>query len=121
MTFCNRTQNPIEAALGRRNEDVWTSQGWWRLEPGQCSKVLGGLLTDRFYFYYATSLVRPDKDKEPFVWNGKYQFCTDRKPFQIEGDGDCESKGAVTRGFQEIDIGANTKEYTLDFKDNSGR
>jgi uncharacterized membrane protein len=116
MTFCNRTDGAIEAALGRRQDDVWTSEGWWMLEPGQCSKVLAGPLTERFYFYFATSLVRPAKDQDPFTWGGKYQFCTSNKPFMVEGDADCEGKGYITRGFQEIDIGANNHDYTLDFK-----
>jgi uncharacterized membrane protein len=117
MTFCNRTKNPLEAAIGYREESNWTSEGWWRIEPGQCARVYGQPLTQRFYFYYATSLVRVAKDKPPFTWAGKYQFCTDGKAFRADGDGDCESKGFTAKGFNEIDIGASTRDYTLDFKD----
>jgi len=119
MMFCNRTQNPIQAAFGYRETVTWISQGWWRIEPGQCARVFGAPLTQRFYFYYATSLVRPAKDKPPFTWTGKYEFCTDTKAFKVEGDGSCETKSYQTLGFQEIDIGANTRDYTLDFKDGS--
>lgn len=119
MVFCNRTQGSIEAALGYRDGTNWVSEGWWRIEPGQCSKVFGDALTQRFYFYYATALAKPAKGKQPFVWGGKYEFCSDTKAFRVEGDGDCEAQGYQTRGFQEIDIGAKTKDYTLDFKDNS--
>ncbi len=98
LTFCNRTEGAIEAALGRREGDVWSSEGWWMLDPGHCSKVLAGPLSDRFYFYFATALVRPAKNQGPVTWSGKYQFCTSNQPFHIEGDSDCESKGTVTRG-----------------------
>lgn len=93
------------------------------LEQGQCVKVLAGPLTDRFYFYYATALVRPAKDQDPLTWSGKYQFCTANHAFNVDGDSDCEGKGKgyITRGFQEIDIGANTRDYTLDFKDSGGK
>jgi len=119
LTYCNRTQNPIQAALGLRQDETWKSKGWWRLEPGQCSKVLGGNLTERFYYYNAISLFKPAKDKDAYAWTGKFQFCTQNQPFDIEGDGDCESKGFITRGFQEIEPGANVRDYTLDFKDSS--
>lgn len=119
MVFCNRTQAPLEAALGYRETTDWVSEGWWRIEPGQCARVFGQPLTERFYFYYATSLVRPSKDKPPFTWSGKYEFCTDTKAFKVTGDGDCESRNYQTKGFQEIDLGPNAHDYTLDFKDGS--
>jgi uncharacterized membrane protein len=123
LLFCNRTQLPLEAALGHRehgegNEgDTWISEGWWRIEPGQCSRVFGQALKERFYFYHATALSPTASGKKPFVWQGRYQFCTDAKAFKIEGDGDCEGRGYKVKGFQQIDLGANTKDYTLDFKD----
>jgi len=117
MVFCNRTQGTIEAALGYREDAVWISEGWWQIEPGQCARVYGRPLTQRFYFYYATALTAPTPDKAPFTWAGKYQFCTDTKAFRVEGDGDCEGKGFSPRGFQEVDIGPNNHDYTLDFKD----
>jgi uncharacterized membrane protein len=120
MVFCNRTQAPLEAALGYRETSDWMSEGWWRIEPGQCARVFGQPLTQRFYFYYATSLVRLSKDKPPFVWAGKYVFCADTKAFKATGDGDCESRGYQTKGFQQIDLGINgPHDYTLDFHDGS--
>lgn len=121
MVFCNRTQNPIEAAVGYRAAIDWVSEGWWRIEPDQCSRVIGQALTQRFYFYYAKSLGQPGKNKSNFIWGGKYQFCVDAKAFKFEGDGDCESKGFITKGFNEIDIGSRAKDYSLDFKDGSER
>ena len=124
LVFCNRTQQPLEAALGHREQgegedagDIWVSEGWWQIEPGQCSRVYSQPITERFYFYYATALASTVPGRAPFVWQGKYQFCVDNKAFRVEGDGDCEGRGYRMRGFQQIDIGANAKDYTLDFKD----
>jgi uncharacterized membrane protein len=123
LVFCNRTQQPIEAALGYRDQgegdagDTWISEGWWRIEPGQCSRVYGQPLKERFYFYYATALSATTPEQKPFAWAGKYQFCTDIKAFRVEGDGDCEGRGYRARGFQQIDLGPNTRDYTLDFRD----
>jgi uncharacterized membrane protein len=123
LVFCNRTQLPLEAALGHREHgegdrgDIWVSEGWWRIEPGQCSRVYGQPLKERFYFYRATALAPIAVGKKPFVWQGKYQFCTDATAFRIEGDGDCEGRGYRVAGFQQIDLGATTRDYILDFRD----
>lgn len=122
LVFCNRTQQPVEAAIGYRttlendNQD-WVSEGWWQIEPGQCARVLNEPLKERFYFDYAVALNPPSHGKAPFTWAGKYQFCADNKAFRVEGDGDCESRGYQTKGFQQIDIGINNRDFTLDFKD----
>jgi uncharacterized membrane protein len=126
LSFCNRTAGPLEAALGYRDDSDttaqnWVSEGWWRIEPGQCARVFGQPLAARFYFYYAHALTQVTKDVAPTTWSGKYIFCTDDKAFRIEGDGDCPSRNYTATGFQELDLGANTRDYTLDFKDSGGR
>ncbi len=120
MVFCNRTSGVIEAAVGYRETQDWISEGWWRIEPGQCARVFGKPLTQRFYFYYATSLTPPVKDKPPKTWAGKYEFCTDTKAFRIEGDENCETRNYHTQGFHEIDIGSNARDYSLDFREENG-
>ena len=122
LSFCNRTAVAVEAAFGHRDDEdsttqTWTSEGWWRIEPGQCARVYGEALSQRFYFYYAHALTSVDKDTSPTVWSGKYVFCTDDKAFRVTGDGDCASRNYQSTGFQELDVGANTRDYTLDFKD----
>src|SRR5689334_8025945 len=102
MVFCNRTNMPIVAALGYRESVKWVSEGWWQIEPGQCSRVFSKPLTQRFYFYYAVALDAPSRDKAPLSWAGKYAFCMDTKAFRIEGDGQCEERHYKTQGFQQI-------------------
>lgn len=126
MSFCNRSTVAIEAALGYREdtdstEEKWISEGWWRIEPGQCARVYGQPLTQRFYFYYARALAQTSKDAPPTVWSGKYIFCTDDKAFRAEGDTDCPARNFQSTGFQELDLGPNVRDYTLDFKDGSSR
>jgi len=126
MSFCNRSAVAIEAALGYREdaestEEKWISEGWWRIEPGQCARVYGQPLTQRFYFYYARALAQASKDAPPTIWSGKYIFCTDDKAFRAEGDTDCPARNFQSTGFQELDLGPNVRDYTLDFKDGSTR
>ncbi len=122
MSFCNKTSGALEAAVGYRSEDPekpnnWISEGWWRIEPGQCARILQDALAQRFYFYYGRALSQTAKDQPPTVWAGKYIFCTDTKAFKIEGDGDCSLRKFKNTGFQQVDVGAGTRDYTLDFKD----
>jgi len=116
--FCNKTSQAIEAAFGYRDQTTWISEGWWQIQPGQCARVYGKPLTQRFYFYFAHVLAPPSNNsKQTLVWSGKYAFCVDSKAFRSEGDGNCEARGFREQGFQEIDIGPNTKDYTLTFED----
>ncbi|MDD5587314.1 MAG: DUF1036 domain-containing protein [Alphaproteobacteria bacterium] len=121
--FCNRTQMPIEAAFGYREEVVWISEGWWQIQPGQCARVFNRPLTQRFYFYYAHIPVAsaPADGKPPLTWAGKYRFCIDDKAFRIEGDGNCDVRGYKEKGFREVDIGPNQRNYSLTFEDGHSR
>lgn len=114
--FCNKTKVVIEAAFGHHDEGVWASSGWWQLQPGQCARVYGKPLTQRFYFYYARSLA-VENSAEPMIWSGKYAFCTGAKAFNVQGDSGCEQRGYQTKGFQEVDIGLHQSDYTLNFED----
>jgi len=120
--FCNKTQTPIEAAFGYREEVLWISEGWWQIQPGQCARAFSRPLTQRFYFYHAHVLAPPSPDgKPPLTWSGKYRFCVDTKAFHVEGDGNCEGRGYQEKGFQEIDVGQGQHNYTLTFEDGSSR
>lgn len=121
MSFCNRTKGPLEAAFAYRAEDQdgieqWVSEGWWRIEPGQCARVYNDPLDRRFYFYYAHAVGTPS-GVTPTEWSGKHKFCTKAKAFRAIGDDDCAGRGFETLSFRKIDIGAKTRDYALEFKD----
>ena len=118
LLFCNQTKSMIEAALGRRHENGWTSEGWWQIQPGQCSRVYNKPLTQRFFFYYARALTLKAKDGDGVMtWSGKYAFCIDNKAFKIDGDSGCEARGYRQQGFQDVDVGNQQKSYTLTFRE----
>ncbi len=121
LEFCNRTQEQLESAIAYRgmtpdDHEDWISEGWWLIEPGQCTKVYGKPLDQRFFFYYARATATHDR-REPYVWTSdKYKFCIDTKAFRIIGDGQCDERKYQVKGFQQIDIGPNVRDYTLEFK-----
>jgi len=115
--FCNQTSSVIEAAFGHRDQGVWTSQGWWKIQPGQCARAYNKPLLQRFFFYYARALtLTSHKGKGSRVWGGKYPFCVDDKAFKIKGDDDCDKRHFRSQGFHEIDVGVRQEDYTLTFE-----
>jgi uncharacterized membrane protein len=102
LTFCNRTQDIVWSALGVDAQGKKQSQGWWRLQPGQCEKVIKDRLTDRFIYAFAAA----EKTEGPAqTWGGTVQFCTRDSLFQIEDANDCTGRGFQSTGFLQIDTG----------------
>jgi uncharacterized membrane protein len=106
LKFCNQTNEQVSVAIGYKAGEEWTSEGWWTIDPGQCKVPVGGVLKNRYYYYYADS----DSNK----WDGDFIFCTQDNKFTIQGDKDCKSRGYSPEGFRELDIGeATSKEIDL--------
>lgn len=100
LTFCNRTQDIIWSAMGLDSGGKKISRGWWRLQPGQCEKVIKDRLTDQFVYAFAAA------DKTEGVaetWGGTKQFCTRDSSFEISDAKDCTGSGFQNTGFLAID------------------
>jgi uncharacterized membrane protein len=99
FNVCNRASQPARVAIGRFDGTNWTSQGWWRVKPRTCEKLLTGPLQGRFYYLYAS-------DGAGGTWEGKTHFCVSPdKRFQAVGRGNCARRKMDTRGFFEVDTG----------------
>ena len=102
FNVCNKTKSRIGVAVGYKNAQSWTTEGWWNLVPGACEAILPGPLNDRFYYIFARDW---DKGGD---WGGATPMCTQTKVFTIEGAEDCTTRGFETSGFFEIDTGEDT-------------
>jgi len=96
---CNKTQNPVEVAIGYRNDSGWVSEGWWVIEGRRCESLLKGALLSRFYYFYAEDLTAKGQ------WSGSVTMCGKEEKFKIEGVHDCFARGYRRFGFQEVDTG----------------
>jgi uncharacterized membrane protein len=101
LTFCNRTQDVVWAALARETQGKKVSKGWWHLQPGQCEKVIRDRLGERFVYAFAEH--SGEGTDQP--WKGQFNFCTRAQVFEIEGAEDCEGRGFKKTGFLQIDTG----------------
>ncbi|MFG1180997.1 DUF1036 domain-containing protein [Xanthobacter versatilis] len=95
--LCNRTQSRIGIALGYKDGDIWTTEGWWNVSANSCETLLRGELSARFYYLYAVDY---DQGGE---WAGKAYMCTREKEFTIKAADDCLARGFDRTGFFEVD------------------
>ncbi|MFG1461287.1 DUF1036 domain-containing protein [Xanthobacter sp. DSM 24535] len=95
--LCNRTPSRIGVAIGYKENDVWTTEGWWNVAANSCETLLRGDLVARFYYLYAVDY---DLGGE---WAGKAYMCTRDKEFTIRGVEDCLARGFDRAGFLEVD------------------
>ncbi len=97
--LCNNTASRVGVAVGYKDAEGWTTEGWWNLPSRTCETVLKGNLVARFYYVYAIDY---DHGGE---WTGRAYMCTRDKEFTIRGIGDCLAHGYDRSGFFEVDTG----------------
>jgi uncharacterized membrane protein len=99
LRLCNKTASRVGVAIGYKENQSWTTEGWWNIASGTCDTLRPGALVSRFYYVYAI-----DYD-EGGVWGGKAAMCTSDRKFTINGIEDCVARGFERRGFFEVDTG----------------
>jgi len=97
--LCNNTGSRVGVALGYKDADGWTTEGWWNLSARTCETLLRGGLVARFYYIYAVDYDRGGE------WSGRAFMCTRDKEFTIRGTEDCLARGYERAGFFEVDTG----------------
>ncbi len=97
--LCNNTSSRVGVAIGYKDAEGWTTEGWWNLPARTCETVLKGNLVARYYYVYAIDYDRGGE------WMGQAYMCTRDKEFTIRGIGDCLARGYDRTGFFEVDTG----------------
>src|SRR5262245_16692373 len=77
--LCNNTGSRVGIAIGYKDNEHWTTEGWWNLSSRTCETLLRGPLVARFYYVYAVDYDRGGE------WAGKAFMCTREKEFTIRG------------------------------------
>ena len=97
--LCNNTTSRVGIAIGYKDAQGWTTEGWWNLPARTCETLLKGNLVARYYYVYAIDYDRGGE------WMGQAMMCTRDKEFTIRGIGDCLARGYDRSGFFEVDTG----------------
>ena len=108
--LCNNTGSRVGVAIGYKDADGWTTEGWWNLPSRTCETVLKGNLVARYYYVYAIDY---DHGGE---WMGQAFMCTRDKEFTIRGIADCLARGYDRTGFFEVDTGEQ-RAWTVQLTD----
>jgi uncharacterized membrane protein len=95
--LCNNTGSRVGIAIGYKDSEGWTTEGWWNLSSRSCETLVKGQLVARFYYVYAVDYDRGGE------WSGKAFMCTRDKEFTIKGIEDCLARGYDRTGFFEVD------------------
>ena len=104
--LCNNTGSRVGIAIGYKDSDGWTTEGWWNLSARSCETLLRGTLVARFYYIYALDYERGGE------WSGQAFMCTKDKEFTIRGIDDCLARGYERTGFFEVDT-AEQRSWTV--------
>jgi uncharacterized membrane protein len=95
--LCNNTGSRVGIAIGYKEAEGWTTEGWWNLSARSCETLVKGQLVARYYYVYAVDYDRGGE------WSGKAFMCTRDKEFTIKGIEDCLARGYDRTGFFEVD------------------
>ncbi len=97
--LCNNTGSRVGVAIGYKDNEGWTTEGWWNLPSRKCETLLRGQLVARYYYIYAIDYDRGGE------WSGRAYMCTRDKEFIIHGTENCLARGFDRTGFFEVDTG----------------
>jgi len=110
--LCNNTSSRVGIALGYKDAEGWTTEGWWNVSSRACETLLRGTLVARFYYIYALDYDRGGE------WSGQAFMCSRDKEFTIKGTDNCLARGFDRTGFFEVDTGEQ-RAWTVQLTESS--
>jgi uncharacterized membrane protein len=110
--LCNNTSSRVGIALGYKDSEGWTTEGWWNVSARSCETLLRGTLVARYYYIYAVDYDRGGE------WSGQAFMCSRDKEFTIKGTEDCLARGFDRTGYFEVDTGEQ-RSWTVQLTESS--
>ena len=110
--LCNNTGSRVGVALGYKDAEGWTTEGWWNVSARSCESLLRGALVARYYYIYAVDYDRGGE------WSGHAFMCSREKEFTIRGTDNCLARGFDRTGFFEVDT-SEQRSWTVQLTDSA--
>jgi uncharacterized membrane protein len=103
LTFCNDAAVALSTAVAQydASAEAFVARGWYNLDPGECTDVVGGDLDNRYYYVYAQK-----PDGSPITTDGTAPFCTTDTSFSFSQKAECDSD--LIHLFLQVDNGDAT-------------
>jgi uncharacterized membrane protein len=122
LRVCNKSSYAADVSVGYYDDAKgWTSEGWWKINSGQCKAIVTSRLNNRYYYVYA-------EDTEGGVWGGPDSqdggvFCITSAEYTIYSNDyrngnelNCGAGGYDAVKFNELDVG-NAADFTQNLLD----
>lgn len=117
--ICNETSYIIEASTGRYEGQGVVVQGWTRLRPGACERVIEGTLRPGIHYLFGRSSTAHRGGRK--VWGGQTQLCIDPTgSFAVENIPDCGVMGLEAREFSPVLV-EDAKRWRTSFTETDKR
>lgn len=111
LIFCNKAEAPVWSALAQPDANqTYTSRGWWKLEPGECAKVVKGAVSSDHVYAYG---VIEEGAAERRLIGGDKNFCVNAVKFSIVNDATCSDQEVDEASYKRFPILAGSA--TIDF------
>jgi uncharacterized membrane protein len=110
--LCNNTGGRVGVALGYKDAEGWTTEGWWNISARSCETLLRGALVARYYYIYAVDYDRGGE------WSGHAFMCSREKEFTIRGTENCLARGYDRTGYFEVDT-TEQRSWTVQLTDSA--
>ena len=103
--YCNKTNSEVWSAIAEPTDgESYVSKGWWKLEPGDCAKIIKGQLTsDHYYVYGAIEEAGGEKD----ITGGDKSFCVNAVMFSASNNTPCADQELDEATFRRVEIGGS--------------
>ncbi len=112
LFYCNKTDNTVWSAVAEpREEEVYGSRGWWRVEPGDCAKIIKGELEHDHYYVYAAI---EEGLRERALVGGDKPLCVNPAMFEATSELGCADQSLDEAVFRRFEIGG-ASSATFDF------
>jgi len=104
--YCNKTDDSVWTAMAEpMDAESYESRGWWKIEPGDCAKIIKGELERDHYYVYG---VIEEGVNERRLAGGEETFCVNAVTFAVKNDLGCADQELDEAKFRRIDIGSAT-------------
>lgn len=122
LTLCNRSNNEVWTAIGRRRKGNWESRGWWKIPATGCQQVFTESLIDADLSFYASQVggmdengaSLPDKALRTLAATPT-QFCISESRFAVLGKDNCADNGYKAANFRVLPM--DQDGLTIDLTD----
>jgi uncharacterized membrane protein len=110
--FKNGTARTVYLAFAYfdQSENMFMSEGWWRIEPGSTMTPYTKPLDNQYYYYYAHS-------GDKLEWSGDTKLNVSHVAFKLKEPSHC-IQSHDTRQFKLMDVG-NSKSFLVHLTDSS--